>query len=51
MPPIHVFLDTSVMPRSLTQPHHDFEQLIKLSKAKQVKIHMSEIAIREWLTL
>jgi hypothetical protein len=48
VPPIHLFIDTSVMPRDLARIGHDFDKLAELVAAKLVKIHMSEIAVREW---
>jgi hypothetical protein len=48
VPPIHLFIDTSVMPRDLARIGHDFNKLAELVAAKLVKVHMSEIAVREW---
>ena len=48
MRPIHIFIDTSAMPRDLARIGHDFDQLADLGAAKLIKVHMSEIAVREW---
>jgi hypothetical protein len=48
MKPIHIFIDTSAMPRDLARIGHEFNQLADLAGAKLIKVHMSDIAIREW---
>jgi hypothetical protein len=48
MQPIHVFIDTSAMPRNLARPKHALDQIIELCEGKLLQIHMSDIALREW---
>jgi len=48
VPPIHLFLDTSVLPRDLARIGHDLDKLGELVGAKLVKVHMPEIAVQEW---
>lgn len=48
MQPIHVFIDTSAMPRHLTRPGHAIDQLVELCQADLLRVHMSDVALREW---
>jgi hypothetical protein len=36
-PPIHIFIDTSAMPRNLARIGHDFDQLTDLPGAKLIR--------------
>lgn len=50
MPAIDIFLDTSVLPRNPANPRQEYEHLIELVEARLVKVHLSDIARREWRT-
>lgn len=48
--PVHVFLDTSVLPRNATGVSAEYLALAELAQQGEVSVYLSMIAYNEWIT-